>query len=294
MKLSVSSYSFNQYISKGSMTQLDAIAYAARMGFDAIEFTELKPERDKAPTHTEQLSYAKELRAEAHRCGIEISSYVMGADLYKGSREADDAEVERLCRAVDVAYALGAKIMRHDVRYSQKVNGVFVSFDRMLSTIAENARRITEYAKTKEIRTCTENHGLTVQDSDRMEALYNAVGHDNYGLLVDTGNFACVDEDPAKAVSRLAPYAIHAHVKDFKVYQYGEPLAEGIKFFETRGCRKLVGCALGDGDMPTEQCIAILKKAGYDGYLVLEFEGNNECLSEIERGLTQLKKYLNK
>ena len=276
------------------MTQLDAISCAARMGFDAIEFTELKPEADKTPTHDEQMAYAKELRAEAQRCGIEISSYVMGAELYKGSKEADDAEVQRLCRAVDVACELGAKIMRHDVNYSQAVNGKVIGFGRMLPTIADNARRVAEYASSKGVRTCTENHGFIAQDSDRMEALFCAVAHDNYGLLIDTGNFACVDEDPAKAVSRLAPYAIHAHVKDFIVYEYGEPLPEGIKAITTRGCRKLVGCAIGDGDMPTERCLAILKRAGYDGYVTIEFEGPKDCIAEIERGLEKLKEYLNK
>ena len=292
MKISVSSYSFRQYISAGKMTQLDAVSCAARMGFDAIEFIDLKPDREKAPTHEEQMEYARAIRAEAERCGIEVSSYVVGADLYKGSKEADDAEVQRICRAVDVACELGAKILRHDVTYSQTVNGKLVGFGRMLPTIADNARRITEYASKKGIRTCTENHGFIAQDSDRLEALFYAVDHDNYGLLVDTGNFACVDEDSVKAVSRLAPYAIHAHVKDFVVYEYGQPLPDGISGILTRGCRHLVGCAVGDGDMPTEQCLAILKRAGYDGYVVIEFEGYKDCISEIERGLSKVREYL--
>ena len=41
MKFSVSSYSYNQYLSAGKMTQLDAVREAARQGFDGIEFTEL-------------------------------------------------------------------------------------------------------------------------------------------------------------------------------------------------------------------------------------------------------------
>ena len=39
MKFSVSSYSYNQYISKGEMTQLDALSKAAEQGFDGVEFT---------------------------------------------------------------------------------------------------------------------------------------------------------------------------------------------------------------------------------------------------------------
>ena len=38
MKIAASSYSFDQLIRKGEMTQLDTIAKAKEMGFDAIEF----------------------------------------------------------------------------------------------------------------------------------------------------------------------------------------------------------------------------------------------------------------
>ena len=67
----------------------------------------------------------------------------------------------------------------------------------MLPTIAANARKVTEYAATLGIKTCSENHGTIAQDSYRVEKLFSAVAHENYGLLVDMGNFACVDEDSA-------------------------------------------------------------------------------------------------
>ena len=41
MKISVSSYSFSQQFRAGKMTQLDCVAKAKEMGFDAIEFTDI-------------------------------------------------------------------------------------------------------------------------------------------------------------------------------------------------------------------------------------------------------------
>ena len=61
----------------------------------------------------------------------------------------------------------------------------------------------------------TENHGFFSQDSCRVEKLYTAVNHPNFGLLCDIGNFVCADEDPAKAVARVAPYTRYVHAKDF-------------------------------------------------------------------------------
>ena len=224
--------------------------------------------------------------------GIEIIAYTIGANLYRSTKEESDTEVERLKGQVDVAAALGAPLMRHDVCYSEKQDGKIVSFDRMLPVIAENAKRVTEYAQSKGIRTCTENHGYIAQDSDRVEKLYNTVAHENYGLLLDMGNFACADEDSIRAISRLAPYAFHAHAKDFVIYPFGKEPPEGSHCFSSRACNKLAGCAIGDGDIPVAQCIAILKRAGYDGYLSIEYEGAEDCMVGIKKGLDYLRTIL--
>ena len=42
MKISVSAYSFYQYINQGKMTLFDTVSKAHEMGFEAIEFLESK------------------------------------------------------------------------------------------------------------------------------------------------------------------------------------------------------------------------------------------------------------
>ena len=80
MKISVSSYSFQQYISAGKMTQLDAVAKAHELGFEAIEFIELEPCEN--PTLEQQIEYAKLIRAEADKDSMEINAYTIGATMY--------------------------------------------------------------------------------------------------------------------------------------------------------------------------------------------------------------------
>ena len=284
MKISVSSYSFQQYIGACKMTQLDCVAKAKEMGFDAIEFIDIAG----APDFEAQKAYAQQIRAEADRVGIPINAYTIGASLYQGSAEKDQAEVERLKKQLEIAKILGAKVMRHDCCYKLEKTGKARSFDLMLPTIAANARAVTEHAETLGIQTCTENHGYIAQDSDRVERLFNAVAHDNFGLLVDIGNFLCADENPAIAVSRVAPYAVHVHAKDMLVRS--KPF--GQRSFPTRACNYLMGTVVGEGDVPVEQCLRILKQAGYDGYVSIEFEGSGDCLEGIERGLKNLRTYL--
>ena len=283
MKISVSSYSFQQYIGQGKLTQLDCVSKAKEMGFDAIEFIDIA-----GTSLDEQKEYAKSIREEADRIGIEINAYTIGACLYKDTEEENDAEIKRLCGQLEVAKILGASVMRHDVCYALGKKGNARSFDLMLPTIARNARRVTEYAESLGIITCTENHGYIAQDSDRVERLFNAVAHDNYGLLVDIGNFICADEDPAIAVSRVAPYAVHVHVKDMLVRN--EPTGSCVN--PTRGGRYFVGTVAGEGDIPVKRCLDILKRTGYDGFISLEYEGREDCLTAIPRGLENVKKIL--
>ena len=283
MKISVSSYSFHQYIKAGKLTQLECVAKAKEMGFDAIEFTDITGD-----SLDEQKAMAKKIKDEADRVGIDINAYTIGANLYHESDEDSEKEIERLKGQLDVAKILGAKVMRHDVCYTLGKTGNARSFDLMLPTIAKNARKVTEYGATLGIRTCTENHGFIAQDSDRVEKLFNTVDHDNYGLLVDVGNFLCVDEDPIHAVSRVAPYAVHAHVKDFI---YFDEAVEG-RTIMTRGANYIAGAVIGEGVVPVRQCLKILKRVNYDGYVSVEYEGREDCIAGIERGLANLKRFI--
>lgn len=283
MKISVSSYSFMQYIRAGKLTQFETIAKAKELGFDAIEFTTIDGE-----SHEERLKNAKKYREEAEKLGMIINAYTIGANLFKEDKAEATEEIERLKKELLVAKELGAPLMRHDVCYTLSKTGNGRSFDLMLPTIAKNARELTEYAQTLGIKTCSENHGFIAQDSDRVERLYNAVNHENYGLLVDMGNFACADENSVTAVSRLAPYAIHAHAKDFIIRKE----RFGRCQLETRGCNYIGGVAVGEGDIPVKQCLAILKKAQYEGFLSIEYEGCDDCIDGIKRGLENLKKFL--
>lgn len=282
MKIGVSSYSFSQRLRTGEMTQLDAVKKAKEIGFEAIEFTDLQP-----PEGVSNLEYARQIREEAKKCGMEISVYVVGADFAKGSKEEIAAEVARVKTKVDEAKALGVTKFRHDQMWNY--NG-FRSFDAAFPTLVECTREITEYAEKLGIRTMSENHGYIAQDPDRMERLAAAVNHPNYGLLIDIGNFLCADVCSVEAVSRLANLAFMVHAKDFKkidFYAYnGEPA------IKTRASNYLKATVIGKGDVCVEQCLDILKQAGYNGYIDVEYEGADDCMEALKESVAFLRKIL--
>lgn len=284
MKISVSSYSFSHWIRTAGETQFTILEKAKEYGFDAVEFTDLTP-----PEGVSQTDFARSLRAEADRLGLAISGYSIGADLLVGSNCNLDAEVSRICAQVDIAELLSAPVLRHDASSGKfpEASG-YRCFTDVVDRLAEGCRRVTEYAATKNIRTAVENHGFFAQDSDRVELLARTVAHPNFGLQVDMGNFLCADEDPVLAVSRCAPFAVNAHAKDFLFRSGREEQPEG--FFRTRGGNYLRGTVIGHGVVPVAQCVGILKRAGYDGYLTLEFEGTERIDFALPVGARLLRK----
>lgn len=277
MKVSVSSYSYSLAVSDGRMTQFDTVKTAKEMGFSAIEFTEIEGD-----CFDEKIVNAEKIRCEAEKLNFPIIAYLVGAKLWSENEDELRAAIENTKKQVDVANALGAKLFRHDV--CSKIGPSKISFDMMLPTIAVACREITGCAERYGIRTCTENHGFIVQDSDRLERLYNAVNHPNYGILCDIGNFVCVDENPVTAVSRVAPYAIHVHAKDMYVRE--TPADDG--YIMTRGAGYFRGAVFGEGDLPCARSLMILKNAGYDGYVTLEYEAGGDCFDGIAKSLSNL------
>lgn len=286
MKYAVSSYSFSGALRDGRLTLEQLPETAAAMGFDGIEFTDLPAD---SPFGS-QAACADALAERAAAAGLSVAAYTVGASLFTGTPQGDRAEIQRLKGQVDIAARLGAPVMRHDA-FWQRIPQLRAgrSFDGMLAVAAAGIREVAAYAAERGVCTCTENHGLLAQDSDRMERLFCAVDHENYGLLVDMGNFLCVDEDPAAAVSRLAPYAVHVHAKDMRRFPFGTEAPKGS--FSTRGANRLLGVALGEGDVPVRQCLTILRQAGYDGWVSLEYEGTKDCLDGIRKGLSVLRAF---
>lgn len=270
MKIGVSSYSFHQAVSAGRVSTYDIVDAAAKMGFEEIDFAVLLGDDP-----LEEM--CKKLGKQAKDAGIGVSNYAVAADFL--NKDLDE-EVERVKGELRNAVLLGARTLRHDAAWKLPEDGSIRTFRQALPRIAEGCRRVTEYAETLGVRTMTENHGTFVQESARVEALIEAVDHPNFGALVDMGNFMCADEAPEKAVGVMAPLAFHVHAKDF-LYKPCTARNPGKGWFGTRGGAFLRGTVIGHGVVPVEACLRILKNAGYDGTVAIEFEGMEPCEEAI-------------
>ena len=118
MKISVSSYSFQQYIKAGKLSQLDTVRAAYDLGLRAIEFIDMCPEFGKAPTLDEQKEYAKLIRAEADKYGMDINAYTIGANLFKKGEDAEkdpDAVVNLILDGAEITCTVAPAIVFQNV-----------------------------------------------------------------------------------------------------------------------------------------------------------------------------------
>ena len=276
MKIGVSSYSFSKYMQQTGADYFAVCDLAKKMGYDAIEFIDLSLEVQPADSLAE---LAKAIRRHCEEIDLPIAAYTVGADFLRPD------EARAVMEKVDIADALGARVLRHDAAWSLPEG---MDWRELIEKIAPDIRRVTEYAAQKGIRTCTENHGYILQDAERVETLIRAVNHPNYGWLVEMGNFLCADDQPVHAVPIAAPYAFHVHVKDF-LYKPADAENPGQGWFPSRNGSYLRGTVAGHGVVPIRRCLQTLKSAGYDGVVSYEFEGMEENLPALEAALAFLR-----
>lgn len=282
MKIAVSSYSFFQAIREGRMNYMDVIPAAKEMGYEGIEIVRYDQ------TDEEMRALAPRLKAQAEEYGLPIIAYMVGADFLKNGLEA---EVKRLQGEVEIAALMGAPRMRHDSTAGRDAEGREYSVEEALPIVAEGYRRVTEFAAGLGVHTMIENHGYFFQDSARVKNLIETVDHPNFGWNMDMGNFMCADEVPTEAVKVAAPMAVHAHAKDFHYKAKGEYVPKQ-GWFGTRGGNALRGSIIGHGEVNVPECLKILRGAGYDGWLSVEFEGIEDCLMALRADLANLKEML--
>jgi sugar phosphate isomerase/epimerase len=288
MKISVCLECFNQgRLNDRRLDIFSAIKKAAEMGFEGVEFFGFGLPLDSP----QAAAKARELKKACADAGLPIASYTVDSD-FLWAPGGWEAEVKRLQGEVKLAAELGVYRMRHDgTRGFPEGHKGPTDFAAALPTLVEGCRAVTEFAAGFGIKTMVENHGFFVQDSIRCEQLVRGVDHENFGSLVDFGNFLCADEDSLSAVKRMAPYAFHCHVKDFHVKPAGAP-DPGKGWFRSRGGAYLRGAIVGHGQVDVPGCIAALKTAGYKGFASIEFEGMEDSILGLQVGLENMRRYM--
>lgn len=104
-------------------------------------------------------------------------------------------------------------------------------------------------------------------------------------ITYDNGNVCTSGEDPAEAFAEVQEHIVHAHFKDWRVVPEGR--IQGLDG------RHYVGALVGEGVVEPFPCLQAMSAAGYDGYINMEYEGQEYDPKEaIVRGTKHLQKLI--
>ena len=298
MRIGLSSYSLDREIESGRMTIFEAIDWAAENGAECMELVPFAFRFDDPETGEIICVFIEQVTKHAEKAGIALVNYSVLADFCKEG-EALEKEIARVCHEVDIAAALGLLRMRHDVcgfRRPQSEN-TLRDFERWMPVMADAARRVCEHGKKLGVMTMIENHGFFANGCDRVERIIDLVNDDNYGLLLDTGNIVCVDEDAGVAAQTLASRTKMVHLKDFYIRMRDPGDATQFdcagSWFRSRGGKYLRGAILAQGDLDVYAMLSALKQSGYDGDIVVEFEGLEDARYASAVGMKNARRIWN-
>lgn len=284
LKIGISSYSMSQAIHAKEMTIVNVVEWAAEQGCEHIEIVPIGFTLDDNPSLVEQIKHT------ATECGIGLSNYLVKADFIQTSERERKAEITRVKDQVDIAAALGVKLMRHDVSYRSGAAANLTNYYTDLPILVESCREIADYAAGYGITTSVENHGMYIQHSERVRKLIQEVDRTNFKTTLDVGNFLCVDEDPLAAIKANLPFASIIHLKDF--YYRPAYMNPGAGFFQTINGNYLRGAIFGQGDLNVREILRLIADSPFSGYLSLEFEGKEECRFAVKTGLENISNLL--
>jgi len=198
---------------------------------------------------------AETLRQKMDSMGLKVSALYAANDFLVVGEEAKAAQASRVERVAKLAKLLGTDILRCDGGHAKEE----IEESQWVPLIVDGFKRCCEFAPKLDVRFALDNHGIVTNDADRQIAIFKAVGSDRLGANVDTMNYRWAGhsvETIRGFCDRIAPYVFHTHLKD-----------------GTGSMEQYKGAALGEGEIDLEHAVAALKRAGYDGAWIAEYEG---------------------
>lgn len=265
--ISLAQWSLNKAFFGGELDHLDFAKKARGFGINAIEYVN-QFFSDKA----EDKSYLKEMNNRAK--GEGVKQLIIMVDREGGLGDVDDAArktaVENHYKWVEAAKFLGC----HSIRVNAYGEG---SSEEVAKAAVDGLSALSTYAKQDNINVIVENHGGYSSNGSWLSGVMREVNMENCGTLPDFGNFCikrgegwtCDEEyDRYRGVTQMMPFAkaVSAKAHDF----------------DEKGNEKHTDFL---------RMMGIVRSFGYEGYVGIEYEGNEMA---PDQGIIATKNLLEK
>lgn len=261
MKLSCSSWSFHRTFEEDKVDQLEWIEKCGReLMLDGLELLDVHfPSTRK--------EYLRELKKRTTDLGLTIACMSVSNNFGKEKEEDRKKEAEKVKKWIDIGYYLGAPVLRIFAGWPETDKNEL--WPRMIHYLKESAK----YAQEAGIVLGLENHnhkGFTRSVEDLLQIL-KEVRSEWLKVTLDTGDYI-VDTGEINgyaAVEKVARLAVFVHAK---LYELDE---------EGKDCKQDYG-----------KIFDILTRTEYRGFISVEYEGEEEELRAVPRGVEFLRNYI--
>ena len=241
-------------------TALDAIAAA---GFGKIDLLERLPHLSLDPEESDPVA----VKAAADDHGLQIANLgtYVGAGFASGEPAAQEAELVRMHRTLDLAAFFGSRSIR--VRPGD-------DDPRCIDRIVPWFQLSAEFAAEQGIYMGVENHGGGVSGNPEIcRELAERVGSPLFGVLYEPYNLMAAGVDYRSALETMEEWIVHVHFKD------GIMTDQGFRM-----------TPIGQGEIDVVWIVQRLAELGYGGDFALEYDPHTIPATELappERGLRQ-------
>lgn len=261
-KISLAQWSLHRAIEKKEIDPIDFASISKnQFDIDAIEYV-----ASFYLGKAEDTDYLNELKKRASDNGVK--SLLIMVDEHGDLGSSDEAErikaVENHYQWVDAAAYLDC----HSIRVNAFGDG---SRSEVQAAMVDGLGRLSTYAKDANINVLVENHGLFSSDGQWVSEVMEQVNMPNCGTLPDFGNF-CTGRKWGNNRDGKCPeqYDRYKGIEELMRYTINGVSAKSYDFDEA-GNETVIDYA---------RMLKIVKAAGFDGYIGVEYEGDE--LSEPE------------
>lgn len=280
MKLAISMWSYVNAYKQGKLDIAGFIYEAHRLGADGVELLDFfyrDIEADRAS--------AKKALAET---GLPCPIFSVAQNFAKATAEEREIELNKIKFGVDEAVHFESQVVR--VFAGDVSEGI--GFEQARDWIIDGLVAASIYAAQHQKKLALENHGKLAGKSDQVLGIIKDVraksGVDVLGANPDTGNFLLCNEVSEDAVANVSPMANMVHFKDFAPAPVD---LEGFAYTALDGS-KFVGTAIGEGAVNLGECVRQLKAAGFDGWLSLEYEAEEDPFDGVTRSVENARRLM--
>ena len=215
---------------------------------------------------------SKEVSALLQKYGIKVSQISCGNDFVQKTEEDFNRQVEIVATMCRIIKDMGFNQLRIDGGWPKES----VEEKDYRKLVTDGIKRVAEIAEKECVYLALDNHGRVTNDYLLQLDVFKEVGSKYLGANLDTMNyrwFGYPVEELTKIYRKIAPYALHTHMKD--------GISEEKYKYDKR--------VLGEGEIPLVETIKILTEAGYTGPWCVEYEGK-DGIEGYKKSVEWLKK----